>query len=56
MRTYLYAALERGGKVSPNIIVAAADRLAGKVHDLEVGRCAGAVHTALDDYVRVLHG
>lgn len=49
-------ALERDGKVSPNIIIAAADRLAGKVHDLEVDRCTGAVRTALDDYVQVLHG
>ena len=49
-------ALERDGKVSPNIIIAAADRLAGKVHDLEVDRCATAVRAALDDYVQVLHG
>ncbi|MDR7052334.1 hypothetical protein J2X54_004839 [Duganella sp. 3397] len=49
-------ALQRGGKVSPNIIVAAADRLAGKVHHPEVDRCAAEVRAALAEYVRVLHG
>ena len=49
-------ALERGGKVSPNIIIAATSRLAGKVHNPEVDHCAGAVRAALDDYVQVLHG
>lgn len=49
-------ALELDGRVSPNIIIAAADRLAGKVHDLEVDRCTGTVRAALDDYVQVLHG
>ena len=49
-------ALQRGGKVSPNIIVAAADRLAGKVHHPAVDRCVGAVRAALDDYMRTLHG
>ncbi|WP_156369599.1 hypothetical protein [Duganella sp. Leaf126] len=49
-------ALERGGKVSPNIIVAAADRLAGKVHHPSVDQGVGAVRAALGDYVRLLHG
>ena len=49
-------ALQRGGKVSPNIIVAAAERLAGKVHHPEVDRCVGALRAALAEYVRVLHG
>lgn len=49
-------ALERGGKVSPNIIIAAADRLAGKAHHPAVDRCLGAVRVALDDYVWALHG
>lgn len=50
------AALQCGGKVSPNIVVAAAERLAGKVHQPAVDQCVGAVRAALAEYVRLLHG
>jgi len=49
-------ALQCGGKVSPNIIVVLADRLAGKVHHPAVDQSVAAVRAALAQYVQVLHG
>ncbi|MET0264128.1 MAG: hypothetical protein ABW202_00805 [Duganella sp.] len=47
-------ALERGGKVSPNIIFATAIRLGAKVHDQAVDARLEALREALSHYAHAL--
>lgn len=53
IREYV-AALERGGKVSPNIIFATAARLGAKVHDQAVDARLHTLREALSRYAHAL--
>lgn len=55
IREYV-TALERGGRVSPNIIYAAAERLATKINNPHIDELVHALRQALAAYVRELNG